>query len=78
VVVFHGARRILGSIRPTRHGLNVHLNLAHQVQDRRVTRSEPLTKKLTFHRFILTSPDELDEQFTTWIKEAHDAASGGP
>lgn len=75
VVVLHGASRIMGSVRPTRHGLNVHLNLCHQVEDRRVAQSEPLTKKLTFHRFMLTSPDDLDEQFTIWITEAHDAAS---
>ena len=68
----------MGSVRPTRHGLNVHLNLRHQVEDRRVTQSEPLTKKLTFHRFMLRSPDDLDEQFTTWINEAHDAAKQRP
>jgi hypothetical protein len=78
VIVLHGASRILGSVRPTRHGLNVHLNLPHQVEDRRVTRSEPLTKRLTFHRFMLTSLDDLDEQFTTWINEAYEVASSGP
>jgi Domain of unknown function (DUF5655) len=77
VVVLHGGSRILGSVRPTRQGLNVHLNLPHRVEDRRVTRSEPLTKRLTFHRFMLSSPDDLDEQFTTWIDEAHDAARSG-
>ena len=74
VIVLHGARRILGSARPTRQGLSVHLNLPRQVEDRRVTRREPLTKTLTFHRFMLSSPDDLDEQFATWIDEARVAA----
>lgn len=77
VLVLHGANRIFGSIRPTQRGLNVHLNLPHHVEDRRVTRSEPLTKKLTFYRFMLSSPEDLDEQFTNWISEAHDASRTG-
>jgi Domain of unknown function (DUF5655) len=76
-VVWHGANRIFGSVRPTRRGVNVHLNLPYRVEDRRVTRSEPLTKKLTFHRFMLSSLDDLDDQFESWINEAHDAASTG-
>ena len=75
-VVLHGANRIFGSVRPTRRGVNVHLNLPYRVEDRRVTRSEPLTKKLTFHRFLLSSPDDLDDRFENWITEAYDAASG--
>ena len=75
VVVFHGAGRILGSVRPTRRGLNVHLNLPYRVEDRRLMRSEPLTNELTFYRFMLTSLNDLDEQFETWIDEAHDAAN---
>jgi hypothetical protein len=42
-----------------------------------VTRSEPLTKTLTVYRFLLSSPDDLDEQFTSWIGEAHDASPTG-
>jgi len=75
LVVLHGTRRIFGSLRPTRRGLNVHLNLPQRVEDRRVTRSEPLTKKLTLHRFMLTSLDDFDDQFEHWIKNAHEAAS---
>jgi Domain of unknown function (DUF5655) len=73
-VVLHGRNRIFGSARPTRHGVNVHLNLPYRVEDRRVIRSEPLTKKLTFHRFILSSSADFDDQFEGWINEAHDAA----
>jgi hypothetical protein len=75
VVVFHGASRIFGSVRATRRGLSVHLNLPYRVEDRRLTLTEPLTKRLTFHRFLLASPDDLDQQFETWINEAHDAAN---
>lgn len=77
LAVLHGANRIFGSVRPTRRGLNVHLNLPYRVEDRRVTRSEPLTKTLTFHRFMLTSLTDLDEEFEKWLREAHDAASAG-
>jgi Domain of unknown function (DUF5655) len=77
VVVLHGANRIFGSVRPAREGLSVHLNLPYRVEDRRLTLTEPLTKKLTFHRFLLASPDDLDQQFETWINEARDAANSG-
>jgi uncharacterized protein DUF5655 len=76
-LVLHGANRILGSIRPTQHGVNVHLNLPYRVEDRRVTRCEPLTKRLTFHRFMLSAPDDLDDQFLGWINDAHNAATAG-
>jgi hypothetical protein len=78
VVVLHGANRIFGSLRPARRGLSVHLNLPYEVEDRRVTRSEPLTKRLTFHRFMLATPDDFDRRFEAWINDAHDAASVSP
>jgi hypothetical protein len=78
VVVLHGRNRILGSVRPARRGLSVHLNLPYNVEDRRVTKSEPLTKKLTFHRFMLATPDDFDGRFERWLNDAHDAARVAP
>jgi hypothetical protein len=36
---------------------------------------EGIADLLEGHRFRLSSPDDLDEQFRTWIDEAHDAAT---
>ncbi len=58
------SRRVSGE------GLRGHLNLPDPVDDPRLTKVEPLTRKLWFHRFVLNSPAELDETFLGWVHQA--------
>ena len=75
-IVLHGRRRIFASVRPTAQGLRGHLNLSRRVDDPRFTAAEPLTKRLFFHRFTLSSAAELDEEFVGWIREAYAIGQG--
>lgn len=75
-IVLHGRRRIFASVRPTTQGLRGHLNLARCVEDPCFTKVEPLTKRLFFHRFILSSLAQLDDEFVGWIGEAYAIGQG--
>jgi hypothetical protein len=74
--VLHGRRRIFASVRPTAEGLRGHLNLPRPVDDPRFTAVEPLTKRLFFHRFTLSSVAKLDEEFVGWIRESYAVRQG--
>ena len=77
-VVLHGSRRIFASFATTRDGLRGHLNLLEPVPDRRFTKIEPLTRHIWFHRFVLTSPEDLDETFLAWVRDAWMSVKGVP
>ncbi len=75
-VVLRGTRRIFGSARPVARGLAGHLNLPRQISDRRFGKTENLTQRLVFHRFLLTSLADLDDDFASWLAESRDAGDG--
>jgi hypothetical protein len=77
-VVLHGSRRIFGSVRISGRGLRGHLNLPVPIADTRLTKVEPLTKTIWFHRFVLSSPAELDETFLGWVRQATAIGQGLP
>jgi len=69
-VVLHGSRRIFGSLRASGTELRGFLNLPHPVTDPRITKVEQLTKRIWFHRFALSSPQDLDDTFLAWVRQA--------
>lgn len=75
-VVLHGLRRIFASAAPAAQSLRGHLNLPRRVEDPRLPRVEPLTKRLFFHRFTLSSVAQLDEEFVGWLHEAYAVGQG--
>ena len=75
-VVLHGSRRIFASVAPTAQSLRGHLNLPRRIDDPRLPRVEPLTKRLFFHRFTLASTAELDEEFVGRLHEAYAVGQG--
>lgn len=75
-VVLRGTRRIFASVVPTERGLSGHMNLTRRIDDRRIHQVEPLTKRLLFHRFMLTSMTDLDEAFGRWLFEARAIGDG--
>jgi hypothetical protein len=52
------------------------LNLLAPREDARFTKVEPLTKRIWHHRFFLTDPRRLDEEFLDWVREACDVGQG--
>jgi len=75
-VVLYGSRRIFASAAPMRESLRGHLNLPRRVVDPRLSRVEPLTKRLYFHRFTLSSSAQLNEEFIGWLHEASAVGQG--
>jgi hypothetical protein len=75
-VVLHGSRRIFAELVPGDGGLGGMLNLLTQRQDARFTKVEPLTKRIWYHKFFLTDPRQLDEEFRGWVREACDVGQG--
>jgi hypothetical protein len=75
-VVLHGSQRIAASLRATDRGLRGFLNLLTAVDDARFTRVEPLTRRIWFHRFLLTDPRQLDEEFLGWVGQACEVGNG--
>src|ERR1051326_3244489 len=75
-VVLSGTRRIFASVQVIHAGLNGHLNLARRLTDHRIGKVEPLTKRLYFHRFTITTMSDLDEDFTGWLCEARTIGDG--
>jgi hypothetical protein len=75
-VVLHGSRRIFAGLVPRDRGLGGMLNLLKPREDARFTKVEPLTKRTWHHRFFLTDPRQLDEEFLGWVREACDVGQG--
>lgn len=75
-VVLRGRRRIFGSIRASGEGLRGFLNLPGQVADPRITKIEQLTRRIWFHRFALSSPYDLEEDFLAMVRHAARVGQG--
>jgi hypothetical protein len=76
-VVLRGSKRIFASVQVRGVGLAGHINLARKLPVRGLIRkSEPLTKKIYFHAFTVTSSGDLDEKFGQLLCEAHAVGDG--
>jgi hypothetical protein len=78
IVVLRGERRIFSSVRVRPDGLAGHIVLARPVTDRRLSKPEPLTKRLYSHGYRVTAPEELDSEFAGWLSEAREVGFGRP
>jgi hypothetical protein len=76
VITLKGTRRGFAGVALGKSSLGGYLDLQRRVEDRRITRSEPYTKRLYVHHFRLESADQLDEQFTGWLREAYQVGAG--
>jgi hypothetical protein len=75
-ITFKGARRGFAGARPTSAGLTCYLDLQRVVDDPRVTRVAPYTKRLFVHHLRLTRPEDLDGQLAGWLREAYAVGQG--
>ena len=75
-VVLCGKRRIFAAVTVTDRGLAGHLNLARGLEDRRVRKVEPLTRRLFMNGFLVTTRSDLDETFAQWLLEAWRVGQG--
>jgi hypothetical protein len=75
-VVLRGTRRIFAAVTVTERGLVGMLNLPRQLEDPRIRKVDPLTRRLFPNGFLLTSDANLDETFAGWLREAWDVGAG--
>jgi hypothetical protein len=71
-----GRRRIFAGVRVTRRGLEGYLDLPGHVRSPRFRHVAPYTKKLSVHHFVLERPEQLDEEFASWIRRSHAVGEG--
>ena len=77
-ITFKGGRRGFAGALPTRRGLSVYLDLQRVIEDRRVISAAPYTRRLFVHQIRLTAPEDLDEEFRGWVREAYAVGQGAP
>ncbi len=76
-ITFKGSRRGFAGAKPTSHGLDGYLDLQRRVQDPRIRGAAPYTKRLFVHQFRVGAPDQLDDEFAGWVREAYEVGQGG-
>jgi hypothetical protein len=75
-ITLKGTRRGFAGAVPGEYALRGYLDLRRPVEDARITRSDAYTKRLYVNHFRVTSPDQLDEQFAGWLREAYQVGAG--
>jgi hypothetical protein len=76
-ITFKGSRRGFAGAKPTSRALDGYLDLQRRVEDPRIRRAAPYTKRLFVHQFRIHTPEQLDEEFATWVREAYAVGQGG-
>lgn len=75
-ITLKGTRRGFAGAKPTDRGLDGYLDLQRRVQDPRIRRAAPYTKRLFVHQFRVTTLDQLDQEFAGWVREAYAVGQG--
>jgi hypothetical protein len=75
-ITLKGTRRGFAGLKPRPASLDGYLDLQRQIEDRRIRRSGPYTKRLFVHHFRIVEASELDEEFADWIAEAYAVGAG--
>lgn len=75
-ITLKGSRRGFAGVTPKRASLTGYLDLQRRVEDPRILRSSPYTRRLFVHRFRVAAPGELDGEFAEWLREAYDVGQG--
>ena len=75
-ITLKGDRRGFTGVRLDSQGIRGYLDLQREVRDARISNVSPYTTRLFVHHFRLRSPDELDDEFVGWLREAYDVGNG--
>jgi Domain of unknown function (DUF5655) len=75
-ITFKGSRRGFAGAKPKAHGLDGYLDLQRHVEDPRIRRASPYTKRLVVHQFRVSAPEQLDGEFAGWVREAYQVGQG--
>ena len=75
-ITFKGTRRGFAGARPRQKYLGGYFDLTRRIDDPRVTRVTPYTKRLFVHAWRVDRIDQLDDQFAGWLAEAYAVGNG--
>jgi Domain of unknown function (DUF5655) len=75
-ITLKGERRGFAGAKPKAQYLDGYLDLQRRVQDDRILRASPYTKRLFVHQFRIRSADEMDAVFAGWVREAYEVGAG--
>src|SRR5215831_13483514 len=75
-ITLKGTRRGFAGAALGERALRGYLDLQRLVQDPRITRVSPYTKRLYVHHFRIDGHPQLDEQFAGWLCEAYQVGAG--
>ena len=75
-ITLKGTRRGFAGAVLGERALRGYLDLTRRVEDTRITRSSPYTKRLYVHHFRVDNLSQLDEQFAGWLGEAYQVGAG--
>ena len=64
-------RMSFAQVTPRRQWLDGHLVLARRIDHPRFRRVQTFSPRNHLHEFRLTDPDEIDDQFRSWLAEAY-------
>lgn len=75
-ITFKGTRRGFAGTRPRRKYLGGYLDVTREIDDPRITRVTPYTKRLFVHAWRVDRLDQMDDEFERWISEAYAVGNG--
>lgn len=75
-ITLKGSRRGFAGASLSAKWLEGYIDLQRQLQDPRIRRSTPYTKRLFVNRYRVVSLDELDNDFAGWLTEAYQVGQG--
>ena len=75
-ISLQGSRRGFAGLKPRHASLDSYLDLQRRVEDPRIRRSSPYTKRLFVHHFRIVGRSELDAEFAEWVAEAYAVGAG--
>ncbi len=75
-ITFKGSRRGFAGAKPKAQRLDGYLDLQRRVEDPRIRSAAPYTKRLVVHQFRVSAPEQLDEEFAGWVREAYQVGQG--
>jgi hypothetical protein len=75
-ITLKGRRRGFAGVTPRQTALTGYLDLQRRVVDPRIQRASPYTKRLFVHHFRVITPEQLDDEFATWLREAYAVGRG--
>jgi uncharacterized protein DUF5655 len=75
-ITLKGTRRGFAGAALGQRALRGYIDLPRLVQDPRITRASPYTKRLYVHHFRIDRLPQLDGQFAGWLSEAYQVGAG--